>query len=158
LRPHAPRLDAALVEAIGYIPVPAFVVSGHGDVVAMNAAGHAWLDEVPVRSSALTRAGGPDPTQFRVTPSRQGNQHYYLVVLRNAKLRTAEPAPPVHWGLTPREREVVDCLVRGATNAQIATQLGCANATIERHVTSILRKANVANRASLIVAVITTSA
>ena len=154
-RPPPSRLDPALVEAIRYIAVPAFVVSAHGDILTMNPAGHAWLEQVPVRSMALTRAGGPDPELFRVTKSCGGNRVYSLVVLRHVEERAAELRVPTRWGLTRREHEVAACIVRGVTNQQIAVELGCANATVERHVTSILRKANVENRASLIVAIMT---
>lgn len=146
------RLDPALVAAIQYIPVPAFIVSSAAVVVAANAVGHAWLAERGDR--ALTCAGGPDPATFRVTCSTEGIRTYYFAVLRHAATRHVEPAPPARWGLTAREREVATCVARGATNQQIAAQLECSNRTIEHHVASILRKANVVNRASLIAAMI----
>jgi DNA-binding CsgD family transcriptional regulator len=152
-RPRTQRLDPALVEAIRYIPVPTFVVSATGEIVAMNGAGHAWLESAPERESLLSRAGGPAAETFRVTPSRAGHRSYSLAVLRRAELPAAESRTPMRWGLTPREEEVAGCIARGVTNQQIAAQLGCSSSTIERHVTNILRKANVANRATLIVAI-----
>lgn len=154
VRPPPNRLDPALVEAIGYIPAPAFVVSSYGEVIVMNAAGHAWLDEAPAHASALHRPGGPDPDVFRVTSSRDTRRCYSLAVLREASVRRGARGVPARWGLTRRELEVVGCIVRGLTNQQIAGELGCANGTVVHHVTSILRKANVTNRATLIVAVI----
>ncbi len=152
-RPRAPQLDPALVDAILCIPVPAFVISTRGELLATNAAGEAWLGERSARAAKLAFAGGPDPEIFRVTPSRTGKHSYCLAVLRRVDTRTSECHLPARWGLTPREREVTACIMRGVTNQHIATELGCANATVERHVSSILRKANVANRASLIVAI-----
>ena len=154
VRPQPSRLDPALVEAIGYIPVPAFVVSTYGEVIAMNEAGHTWLEESPAHRFSLCRPSGPDPDVFRVTPSRDARRGYNLAVLRQPSTRRAMPGVPSRWGLTPREAEVVGCIVRGLTNQQIAGELGCALGTVVHHVTSILRKADVANRASLIVAVI----
>jgi DNA-binding CsgD family transcriptional regulator len=155
VRPQPSRLDPALVEAIRHIPVPAFVVSTYGEVIAMNPAGHTWLEERPAHHSALCRTAGPDPDVFRVTSSRDARRGYNLAVLRQpSNTRRSEPLVPPRWGLTPREVEVVACIARGLTNQQIASELGCALGTVVHHITSILRKADVSNRASLIVAVI----
>ena len=56
----------------------------------------------------------------------------------------------MHWSLTPREQEVVALLARGASNHQIASALDCSPRTVEHHVSSILRKAEVENRTTLI--------
>lgn len=54
------------------------------------------------------------------------------------------------WSLTPRQAEVLGCVVAGRANKEIADELGCALRTVEVHVTQILRKAGVDSRASLI--------
>jgi DNA-binding CsgD family transcriptional regulator len=53
-------------------------------------------------------------------------------------------------GLTPRQSEVLGWVIEGASNKEIAEQLGCAENTIELHVTKLLQKAGVASRARLI--------
>src|SRR3954468_5724503 len=50
--------------------------------------------------------------------------------------RPASRAAP--GGLTPREREVLDLLVAGATNAQIAQTLVIAPKTVDHHVSAVL--------------------
>ena len=52
-------------------------------------------------------------------------------------------------GLTRREREIVDYIVRGLTNIEIAALLGTAPATVKNQVAAILRKTGTANRTEL---------
>jgi DNA-binding NarL/FixJ family response regulator len=48
--------------------------------------------------------------------------------------------------LTPRQRQVLDLLVRGHSNREIAAHLGVAQGTVRIHVAAILRALNVRNR------------
>lgn len=52
--------------------------------------------------------------------------------------------------LTTRQWQVLGCVIEGASNKEIAEQLGCAENTIELHVTKLLQKAGVASRTRLI--------
>lgn len=54
---------------------------------------------------------------------------------------------PERNGLTPREREVLRLVARGASNKRIAESLGIAVCTVERHVTNIYGKLDVRGRA-----------
>ena len=53
------------------------------------------------------------------------------------------------WKLTRRQVEVLRLMVRGHSNKQIATELSCAENTVELHVTQLLRRAGVTTRAEL---------
>lgn len=55
-------------------------------------------------------------------------------------------APLISWRLTDRERDVLDLLSLGASNGEIAAQLGISLSTVKKHVNAILRKLNAANR------------
>jgi len=48
--------------------------------------------------------------------------------------------------LTPREREVLGCIIEGQTNREIAGQLVISEATVRLHVSNILSKLDAANR------------
>jgi NarL family two-component system response regulator LiaR len=48
--------------------------------------------------------------------------------------------------LTPREREVLECIARGRSNKQIALELGVAEKTVKTHVGHLLAKLDVADR------------
>lgn len=55
--------------------------------------------------------------------------------------------------LTPRQRQIVALIARGATDKEIASALGIATATAQKHVTNILERLNVPNRAAAVAAV-----
>jgi len=48
--------------------------------------------------------------------------------------------------LTPRERDVLDLLARGDTNAEIAQELGMRESTVKAHVSRILAALQITNR------------
>ena len=54
------------------------------------------------------------------------------------------------WSLTRRQVEVLEILVRGKSNKDIALALACAENTVELHVTQLLRRTSAASRAELI--------
>lgn len=53
------------------------------------------------------------------------------------------------WKLTPREAEVFELLLRGQSNKEIASSLQCAEATVELHITRVLRKSGASSRMAL---------
>ncbi len=52
---------------------------------------------------------------------------------------------PIH-DLSPREREILTHITRGASNKEVARELGIAEATVKIHVQHILRKLNLSSR------------
>ncbi|GAB4387998.1 MAG: hypothetical protein Kow0025_04750 [Thermodesulfovibrionales bacterium] len=61
-------------------------------------------------------------------------------------LREEQSAEASKFRLTPKEREVLDLLVIGRTNKEIAERLGISPGTVNAHLDSIYRKLNVSNR------------
>jgi DNA-binding NarL/FixJ family response regulator len=60
--------------------------------------------------------------------------------------RVAEASPAARLGLTPREQEVLQHLVEGRTNRQIARTLFISEKTASVHVSNIMSKLAAANR------------
>lgn len=53
------------------------------------------------------------------------------------------------FGLTPREMEVVSCIVEGCSNRDIAKQFGLSEETVKRHLSNIFDKTGVSTRLEL---------
>ncbi len=69
-----------------------------------------------------------------------------LVASRLLHRMSQERSEDASGGLTPREREVLELLVHGLANKQIAVRLGTTERTVKFHVSSILAKLGVSNR------------
>jgi DNA-binding NarL/FixJ family response regulator len=65
-----------------------------------------------------------------------------------AAVRPQNHKPGVN--LSPREREVLAELARGATTAEIASGLVISSSTVKTHVSHILEKLGAANRAEAV--------
>jgi NarL family two-component system response regulator LiaR len=52
--------------------------------------------------------------------------------------------------LTPREKQVLDCIVKGMSNTEIAEVLSVSASTAKKHVANILDKLDVSNRAQAV--------
>jgi two-component system nitrate/nitrite response regulator NarL len=65
--------------------------------------------------------------------------------VRAAPVTTAAPAPDKER-LSPREREILRFLARGASNKEIARSLDLAESTVKIHMQNILKKLNLVSR------------
>lgn len=67
-----------------------------------------------------------------------------LAEMRSSAPRSAERSPEIR--LSARELEVLDCLVMGYSNREIAERLFITEQTVKNHMTSVLRKLHVEDR------------
>ena len=70
--------------------------------------------------------------------------------LESARRSYSEPGSPFH-PLSEREMEVLNLVVEGKSNKEIASLLGISHQTVKNHITSILRKFGVEDRTQAVV-------
>ena len=76
----------------------------------------------------------------------------YLPAQALADLRHGAPPPrPDASGLTPRQTDVLRCLMRGLPNKLIARELGLTEGTVKIHIAAILRVLQARNRTEAVV-------
>lgn len=120
------------------VNIPVVFLSGEGDIpAAVKAVQHGAIDfvEKPVESDLLI-----DRIEKALLKKRQQK----LQDTNNRLLRERLAS------LTPREKEVLDNLVKGKASKVIAFDLGISERTIELHRSKILKKMKVANSTQLL--------
>lgn len=157
---EARSAQAAVEVVLGSIlerhPCPVFMVDASGALRAANAFAEAALIEDTERvlgriATALDR--GDDDAVETHTLMREGVVDRVIVIERNVGAPTAEGrarAAAASWKLTRRQSDVLLAVARGLSNKEIAAELGCAEVTVENHLTGTFRKAGVSGRAQLV--------
>ena len=147
------RLQELAVEAaLENIPKATFIVSATGAVERSNARGRALMQAGGADALRALRQSLREPGQnaaFEISPLfTYGNVEHYLAVQRSQNEPAADRhAIAVHrWRLTFQEARVFAHLVNGDSNREIAAKIGCAERTVELHVTRILQRLDVENR------------
>jgi DNA-binding NarL/FixJ family response regulator len=79
--------------------------------------------------------------------------HHVLEALRGRDVRRARVAARTNVELTPREWEILELLAADASTAEIAHGLRISQVTVRRHISSLLAKLGVHDRASAAVLV-----
>jgi DNA-binding NarL/FixJ family response regulator len=79
-----------------------------------------------------------------------GERVVNLVAALNELMKQAAASPEKKtYGLTPRELEVVTCIVEGCSNKDVAKQFTISEETVKRHLSNIFDKTGVSTRLEL---------
>lgn len=88
------------------------------------------------------------PTPFFLLDTRGNNIHDYLNKMA-ASFDLAQDKDDVEVLLSKRERDVVERLIKGRSNLEIAEELCLSEATVKKHVSNVFKKFQVKNRVQL---------
>lgn len=136
--PGLSGLDLQLNLAEAGIHIPIIFITGHGDIPmsvrAMKEGAHEFLTK-PVRGQDLL-----DAIQKAIASDRG---------LRKERQELSEIRSRFDT-LTPREKEVLDLIVAGLLNKQIADQLGMSELTVKTHRAHVMEKTNAESLAHLV--------
>jgi DNA-binding NarL/FixJ family response regulator len=72
-----------------------------------------------------------------------------LTALHGLMAKAAAVPEKKTFGLTPRELEVVTCIVEGCSNKDVAKQFSISEETVKRHLSNIFDKTGVSTRLEL---------
>jgi FixJ family two-component response regulator len=136
--PGLSGLDLQLKLRDGGIPIPIIFITGHGDIPmsvrAMKEGAHEFLTK-PVRGQDLL-----DAIQKAIASDRALRKERQEL----SGIRTRFDS------LTPRENEVLDLVVAGLLNKQIADQLGMSELTVKTHRAHVMEKTQADSLAHLV--------
>jgi|SRR5208337_5292257 len=136
--PGLSGLDLQLKLRDDGIPVPIIFITGHGDIPmsvrAMKEGAHEFLTK-PVRGQDLL-----DAVQKALASDRTIRQ----------ERKEANEIRGRFESLTPREKEVLDFVVAGLLNKQIADQLGMSELTVKTHRAHVMEKTQAESLAHLV--------
>jgi DNA-binding CsgD family transcriptional regulator len=154
----------AFVSAMDAIPYPSYLVDGTANVVHANALAQGAIRShhrtTRARLSELLRAAlsQPSPSTFyqvgdtsiSVISAPNCPVHYLIIErIASATLERRVIEASGNWGLTARQREVLRLVAEGETNKEIASRLACSIRAVEHHISGILARAGLRNRAGL---------
>jgi DNA-binding CsgD family transcriptional regulator len=113
----------------------------------------AKLSAEPHQASAV---GMVSPTEIvrLLRLDAYGGAHHYAVLLERFAARNSVDRAVARFGLSPREGEVLDALMRGESTNEMSRRLGISGTTVQEHIRKIGRKTNVTKRSEIVAMVI----
>ncbi|MBP2436844.1 response regulator transcription factor [Microbacterium amylolyticum] len=113
------------------------------DVIRAGARGYIVKDALPDDFAQAVRTVHDGGYAF--------GDHAVGRLIENARSRPEKRALTEAEALTPRELEVVQLLVRGLSNGEIATELHIGESTVKTHVSTIMAKWQVRDRVQVVI-------
>ncbi len=100
--------------------------------------------------SVKARSGRWLTLQGALTEAKPGHPSQKMVIIEPTGPRQVAWLKAAAYGLSPREREVVDLVLRGASRKQMAARLYISEYTVQDHLSNIFDKVGVRGREALI--------
>lgn len=151
---RTPLMTSTLDAILQNVEHPVWLLDAEGAPVLCNTPARDRLD----RRARLTRlelreAVRESHAGLRVAPvvTPHGSK-YWLVMAQTDSVDAMARlgAAATEWRLTARQREVLALVARGLPNHAIAREVGCSMRAVELHLTHLMRRARVDNRATLV--------
>ncbi|MBS2017698.1 MAG: helix-turn-helix transcriptional regulator [Deltaproteobacteria bacterium] len=147
------RLRAILQVLLEALPARSYVVDAEGRIRYSKRLEVAAVDAEEIRRALADAKAGRRECAHRVTSIHViGEPTTLWLVELNVEDRSqvALERATRAWRLSPRQREILGLLMRGEANKAIAEALQCAVATVEVHVTALLRKSGSESRVDVV--------
>jgi two-component system response regulator DegU len=139
------------------LPTRVILMSGYDDVEqnihAALAGAYSFCskDIEPENLSGIIRKVANGKYVFEGHTFNRGEmQQWVESKIEGTRRSYSEPGTPYH-PLSGREMEVLEYVVRGLSNKEIAVKLGISHQTVKNHVTAVLRKFGVEDRTQAVV-------
>jgi DNA-binding NarL/FixJ family response regulator len=149
--------QAALAVLLDSLPDAALLMTKRGHVELANSVALRMLEDPRSKSALLAlRAAvvsGKNSDSFVVTDlNSRGCPGFVLAVSaqNGSRIDAAVARAEASWKVRGRRALVLERLARGESNKQIANALGCAEVTVERHVSELFRRSGTRSRTELL--------
>jgi two-component system nitrate/nitrite response regulator NarL len=147
--PRLPGIEVLRAIVGGSVPVRILLLTGSTTtqeiIEALQVGARGILTKDAVTDQLADAVAAVFEGDYWINGSRVAN---LVGVLHDLMRQVAVPERRT-YSLTPREKQVIGCIVEGCTNRDIATELGASPETIKRHLSHIYAKTGVSTRVDL---------
>src|SRR5690554_5934379 len=123
------------------------------EMIRAGVDGYMLKDEEPAHLIQAIKRIGAGESVFPSDLMEKVMNRYHRLSEEYSRIQSAATLDELQ--LTPRELEVLQCIVQGMSNKEIATRLFISEKTVKNHITSLFRKLNVDDRTQAAVYAVT---